>query len=155
MSSSAGLCRFWLIGLVVVLTASCSSFEPGERRSMNEEEVSRGLQDIAFDVPSGFEFVQAFTHTEFVGQPAWRARFDAPSEAGDDTALSAANPSYPPLQPVTCAAASTSNWTALGLTCEPEMLSTSRPTRGTADPVTVLLTRNARQSSLFIYSQGH
>ncbi|OZC62465.1 hypothetical protein CH306_05550 [Rhodococcus sp. 15-725-2-2b] len=155
MSSSARLCRFWLIGFVVVLTASCSSFEPGERRSMDEEEVSRALRGIAFDVPSGFEFVQGFTHTEFVGQPAWRARFDAPNEAGDETAVSAANPSYPPLQPVACAAASTSNWTALGLTCEPEMLSTSRPDQQTADRVTVLLTRNTRQSSLFIYSQGH
>ncbi|MDV8023585.1 hypothetical protein [Rhodococcus sp. IEGM 1330] len=140
---------------LAIFTASCTSFEPGERRSTDREEVSNGLQDIAFDVPSGFEFVQAFTHSEFVGQPAWSARFDSSSEWGDDVALSAANPSYPPLQPVTCAAASTSNWTALGLTCEPEMRSTSRPTQGTADPVTVLLTRNARQSSLFIYSQGH
>ncbi|OZE02495.1 hypothetical protein CH249_11855 [Rhodococcus sp. 05-2255-3B1] len=144
-----------LLALVVIFTASCSSFESGERRSMDREEMSHGLQDIALKVPSGFEFVQAFTHAEFVGRPAWWARFDASSEWGDDVALSAANPSYPPLQPVTCTAASTSNWTALGMTCEPEMLSTSRPAQGTADPVTVLLTRNTRQSSLFIYSQGH
>ena len=140
--------------VLAVLTASCTSFEPGERRSMDQEAVSKGLQDIAFDVPSDFELVQAFTHAEFVGQPAWSARFDAATKQ-DDVALSAANPSYPPLQPVTCSAASTSTWTALGMTCEAEMLSTSRSPQATSDPVTVLLTRNSRQSSLFIYSQGH
>ena len=141
--------------LLAVFTASCTSFEPGERRSLDREDVSKGLQDIAFEVPSGFEFVQAVTHAEFVGRPAWWARFDASSEWGDDVALSAANPSYPPFQPVTCSTASTSSWTALGLTCEPEMLSTSRSTQGASDPVTVLLTTNAEQSSLFIHSQGH
>ncbi|WP_032406154.1 hypothetical protein [Rhodococcoides fascians] len=140
--------------ILVLLTASCAS-EIGKPRSMDSDEVTHNLQRIAFTVPDGFEFAQGATHSEFSGQPAWSARFDAPDELGDGLTLSAANPSYPPLQPFACQTVPPGSWARVNFTCESEMLTTSVGAKSTTDPVTVLLTKDGQRSSLYIYCQGH
>lgn len=143
------------LAFLVLLTASCGSFEPGKPIAMDDGETSDKLQRIAFTVPDGFEFAQGVTYAEFVGTPAWTVRFDAPKELGDGPTITAANPSYPPVQPMTCNAVPPGNWTSVGFTCEPEMLSTVRPHGGGPDAVSVMFTRGARESSLFIHYAGH
>ncbi len=142
------------LGLLILITTSCGSFEPGKPISMDADAVTPELEKISFTVPDGFEFTQGIKYAEFVGQPAWSARFDAPKEL-DGPAITAANPSYPPLQPSACGTATKTSWTTLGFTCESEMLSTSRPPHGGADPVSVMFTRGARGSALFLYCEGH
>ncbi|OZC41421.1 hypothetical protein CH286_27420 [Rhodococcus sp. WWJCD1] len=142
------------LALLVLLTTSCGSFEPGKPMSMDEDDASREVEKIAFAIPDGFQFTQGVMYSEFVGQPAWSARFDAPKEL-DGPAVTAANPSYPPLQPATCGTATKTSWTSLGFSCEAEMLSMSRPAQGSRDPVSVVFTRGARGSSLYIYCAGH
>lgn len=140
---------------ILVLLASCASSEIGKPRSMDSDEVTHNLQRITFTIPDGFAFAQGATHSEFSGQPAWSARFDAPNELGNGLTLSAANPSYPPLRPITCQSVPPGSWTSVNFTCESEMLSTSAEPKNTTDPVTVLLTRDGQRSSLYIYCQGH
>ncbi|TFI44622.1 hypothetical protein E4P29_07655 [Rhodococcus sp. 1R11] len=140
---------------ILVLLASCASSEIGKPRSMDSDEVTHNLQRITFTIPDGFAFEQGATHSEFSGQPAWSARFDAPNELGNGLTPSAANPSYPPLRPFTCQSVPPGSWTSVNFTCESEMLSTSAEPKSTTDPVTVLLTRDGQRSSLYIYCQGH
>nr|WP_094691155.1 MULTISPECIES: hypothetical protein [unclassified Rhodococcus (in: high G+C Gram-positive bacteria)] len=142
------------LALLILLTASCSSFEPGKPMSMDEDDASNKVDEIAFTIPDGFEFTEGVVFAEFVGHPAWSARFDASTEL-DGPAVTAANPSYPPLSPISCGAPTRTSWTSLGFTCEAEMMSTSRPAPRSGDPVSVTFTRGARGSSLFIYCEGH
>ncbi|MBY4383361.1 MULTISPECIES: hypothetical protein [Nocardiaceae] len=139
---------------IIVLLPSCAS-EIGKPRSMDSDEVTHNLQRITFTIPDGFAFAQGATHSEFSGQPAWSARFDAPNELGDGLTLSAANPSYPPLQPFACQTVPPGSWAGVNFTCESEMLTTSAEPKSTTDPVTVLLTRDGQRSSLYIYCPGH
>ncbi len=141
--------------MLILLTASCGSFEPGKPLAMDGDDVSYELEKVAFTIPDGFEFIQGVKYAEFVGQPAWAARFDGPNELGDGRAVAAANPSYPPLQPADCGTASKDSWTSLGSKCEPEMLFTSRLAGGSSDAFSVMLTTGAQESSLFIYCEGH
>lgn len=148
--------RVWkaTLALLILLAASCGSFEPGRPMPMDGDDVSHEVEKISFTVPAGFEFTQGITYAEFVGQPAWSARFDAPTES-DGLAITAANPSYPPFRPAACGTTTKTSWAALGFTCESEMLFTSRPPHGRADAVSVMFTRGAHGSSLYISSEGH
>ncbi|NLG56210.1 MAG: hypothetical protein GX542_11295 [Rhodococcus sp.] len=148
--------RTWGALLVLAMTVtSCSSFDPGERKALDEEGLARVLPSMGFKVPPGFEFGQAYTYSEFVGEPARSARFDAPPEYGDGRAVSAANPSFPPMQSTTCDAVPPGSWTSLGFTCAPEILMIRHPPSGGLGSVTVLLTSDDRGSHLFIETVGH
>lgn len=148
--------NWWTValGFSILLTTSCGSSEPGKPLPMDEEDASHEMEKIAFAISDDFHFVQGVKYAEFVGQPAWSARFDSPNDL-DGRAVIAADPSYPPLQSATCGAVTTPSWTALGFRCEDQMLVTSRPARGSKDAVSVVFTSGARGSSLFIHSQGH
>lgn len=145
-------------GALMILGATvtaCGSFEPGERRVLDQEEFSKALGDVGFTIPDGFEFGQAYTHDEFVGEAARSARFDAPPEYGDGSAVSAANPSYPPMQAITCTGVPPGDWVSLGFACTPEILMTRYPPSGGLGSVTVLVTHDERSSHLFFRSAGH
>lgn len=146
--------RLVLIALSITM-ASCGSFDPGDRKAIDEEALTHVLQDVGFTVPDGFEFGQAYTYSEFVGEPARSARFDAPAGYGDGRAVSSANPSYPPMRPITCTGVPAGDWGSLGFTCVPPILMTRYPQSGGLDSVTVLLTQDERSSHLFLRSTGH
>lgn len=141
--------------IVGIATASCGSFDPGERRAIDEEGITQVLHDVGFTVPDGFEFGQAYTYSEFVGEPARSARFDASLKYGDGRAVSSANPSYPPMHLIACEAVPPGDWASLGFICAPEILMTRYPQAGGTDSVTVLVTSDERSSHLFMRSVGH
>lgn len=146
----------WMVLLLLSAAAtSCSSVEVGERIDLDEDEISKDLHSDGFVVPEGFDFAQAHKSSEFVGKPARWARYDASADLGDGSAVATANPSYPPMQPISCSSVPPGSWVSLGFVCLPGTLSTQYPPAGGPDTVTVLLTEDAHGAHLFVYSSGH
>ncbi|MFD4369114.1 hypothetical protein [Rhodococcus sp. NPDC058521] len=143
------------LAVSVVVLASCGSTTVGERETLDEDRIIEALQDAGFNVPSGFEFGQAYQYAEFVGEPSRWARFDGPSELGDGRAVSMANPTYPAMTPAECDETKAGNWSSLGYVCTPGTIATQFPPRGAMDTVTAHLNHDQHRSHLFVHSSGH
>lgn len=91
-----------VLSLACIALASCASPEPGEQLAVDEDQIRNYLEADGFTVPRGFEFAEAFVFWEFVGAPAWSARYEADAAFGDASTVTAANPNFPPMEPVGC-----------------------------------------------------
>ncbi|WP_328812428.1 hypothetical protein [Rhodococcus sp. NBC_00297] len=134
---------------------ACGAPEIGQQVELDAEDAAAYTQRDGFTVPDGFVFSRGHTSTEFVGRAPWSARFEASDEFSDGVAVTAANPSFPPMMETPCSALPPGGWTSLGLTCTLTVLSTQYPPSGKLDSVTAVLTGDERGASLFLYSAGH
>ena len=153
MTSTAG--TVIALALSTIALTACGTSEIGQPYELDADDVAAYSRRDGFTVPDGFTFAEAHTFSEFVGQAPWSARYDAPVDLGDGKAVTAANPTFPPMAAITCSAVPPGNWSSLGFDCGPGTLVTQYPPSREIDTVTALLTRDERGASSFLYSSGH
>ncbi len=144
-----------VLSLACLALASCASPEPGEQLAVDEDQIRNYLEADGFTVPRGFEFAEAFVFWEFVGAPAWSARYEADAAFGDASTVAAANPNFPPMEPVGCGTVPPGKWSSVGFECRSGALSTRYPASGGMDSMTIVLTQDDESAQLYMYSAGH
>ncbi len=105
-------------------------------------------------IPDGFDFVEGRSHTEFSGQAAWSADFTGPATLGDGKAVAEANPSFPPLNPLSECETAPTSVTPASSPCVPGFVTTFPPAGG-VDAVTIRLVTRADAALLSVSSTGH
>jgi hypothetical protein len=148
MSSSRVLLA--VIALTGVAALSCSSPAVGDKIDLDADSASDLAERDGVHIPDGFEFVDGRTHVEFVGKAAWTARYTGPGIYADGVAVSAANPSFPPMQATDCSAAPAIS----SEPCSPGFVTTLPPAGG-ADSVTIQLGHNRDETQLIVSGVGH
>lgn len=143
---------FAVIALTGAAALSCSSPAVGDRVDLDADDASNLAERDGVHIPDGFEFVEGQTHVEFVGNASWSARYIGPGIYADGVAVSAANPSFPPMQATDCTAAPTISSEA----CLPGFVTALAPAGG-PDSVTIQLgsDSNTDETQLTVSSLGH
>lgn len=142
---------FAVIALTGAAALSCSSPAVGDRVDLDADDASNLAERDGVHIPDGFEFVDGQTHVEFVGKASWSARYIGPGIYADGVAVSAANPTFPPMQATDCTA---SPPISSSEPCSPGFATALAPAGG-PDSVTIQLGSDGDETQLIVSSLGH
>ena len=156
-------CGPGLVGLVAITALAMTACDDGLGSwSIDEEAARDALESRGVEIPSTFRFGQMYESQVFSGANSYLGRYDAPQSAFvDSLQVSAANSTFPPLQPIQCTdpAVTGQEWGILGFSCTEEMqlLVSVSPANNEfpTDKVTLLLTSDGTRAHLFVNAEGH
>ena len=163
MRCSKPTCGPGLVVLVVMAALVMTGCGDGlGTHSIDEEAAHDALKSRGVEIPSTFRFGQMYESQVFSGANSYLGRYDGPQTAfANSVQLSAANSSFPPLQPIKCTdpAVSGVEWGILGFSCTEQMqllVSMNPPNREfPTDKVTLLLTSDGSRAHLYVNAEGH
>lgn len=156
-------CGPGLVVLVVMAALVMTGCDDGlGTHSIDEEAAHDALKSRGVEIPSTFRFGQMYESRVFPGANSYLGRYDGPQTAfANSVQLSAANSSFPPLQPIKCTEPVLDDveWGILGFSCTEQMqlLVTVNPANSElpTDKVTMILTSDGSRAHLFVNAEGH